>query len=69
MRKCSLSKIDLLFARIGENAALYLPVDEKDGSGGAELPMSAVGAESAAAVRKLRLFSFIAVVLSFAVDG
>lgn len=32
MRKCSLEKIDLLFAEIAKNAALYLPVDQTDGS-------------------------------------
>lgn len=32
MRKCSLEKIDLIFAEIAKNAALYLPVDQTDGS-------------------------------------
>ena len=32
MRKCSLSKMDLVFAEIAKNAALYLPVDGNDGS-------------------------------------
>ena len=32
MRKCSLDKMNLIFAEIAKNAALYLPVDEKDGS-------------------------------------
>ena len=32
MLKCSLDKIQLLFAKISENAKLYLPVDNKDGS-------------------------------------
>lgn len=32
MRKCSLDKIDCVFAKIAQHAALYLPVDEKDGS-------------------------------------
>jgi len=32
MRKCSLDKIDLVFAQIAKNAALYLPVDQTDGS-------------------------------------
>ncbi len=32
MRKCSLDNIQLVFAEIAENAALYLPSDDKDGS-------------------------------------
>ena len=32
MRKCSLEKVDALFAAIAEQAALYLPVDQTDGS-------------------------------------
>ena len=32
MRKISLDKIQLLFAKIAENAKLYLPIDNKDGS-------------------------------------
>ena len=32
MRKCSLEKINEIFAAIAENAALYLPVDQTDGS-------------------------------------
>ena len=32
MLKCSLDKIQLLFAKIAENAKLYLPVDNFDGS-------------------------------------
>ena len=32
MLKCSLNKIQLLFAKIAENAKLYLPVDNSDGS-------------------------------------
>ena len=32
MLKCSLEKIDLVFARIAKDAALYLPVDGADGS-------------------------------------
>ena len=32
MLKCSLDKIQLLFAKIAENAKLYLPVDNSDGS-------------------------------------
>ncbi len=32
MRKCSLDKINLLFAEIAKNATLYLPVDQNDGS-------------------------------------
>ena len=32
MRKCSLDKMDALFAAIAEQAALYLPVDQTDGS-------------------------------------
>ena len=32
MRKCSLDKIDLIFAEIAKNASLYFPVDDKDGS-------------------------------------
>ncbi len=32
MRKISLDKIGLVFAEIAKNAALYLPVDDKDGS-------------------------------------
>ena len=32
MRKISLDKIDLLFAKIAENASLYLPVDAKNGA-------------------------------------
>ena len=32
MRKCSLDKINLVFAEIAKNAALYLPVDQNDGS-------------------------------------
>ena len=32
MRKCSLDKLDLVFAEIAKNAALYLPVDQTDGS-------------------------------------
>ncbi len=32
MRKCSLENINNLFAKIAENASLYLPADEKDGS-------------------------------------
>lgn len=32
MRKCSLDKINLVFAEIAKNAALYLPVDQTDGS-------------------------------------
>jgi len=32
MRKCSLDKLQLVFAEIAKNAALYLPVDDKDGS-------------------------------------
>ena len=32
MRKCALDKIDLVFAEIAKNAALYLPVDQTDGS-------------------------------------
>ena len=31
MRKCSLDKIDLVFAEIAKNAMLYLPVDGDDG--------------------------------------
>ena len=32
MRKCSLEKINQVFAEIAKNAALYLPVDQTDGS-------------------------------------
>ena len=32
MRKCSLDKLNLVFAKIAKNAALYLPVDQTDGS-------------------------------------
>ena len=32
MRKCSLEKINLIFAEIAKNAALYLPVAQTDGS-------------------------------------
>lgn len=32
MLKCSLDKINLLFAEIAKNATLYLPVDQNDGS-------------------------------------
>ena len=32
MRKCSLDKMNLVFAEIAKNAALYLPVDQNDGS-------------------------------------
>ena len=32
MRKCSLDKLNLLFAEIAKNSELYLPVDENDGS-------------------------------------
>ena len=32
MRKCSLDKLDLVFAEIAKQAALYLPVDQTDGS-------------------------------------
>ena len=32
MRKCSLDKLNLIFAEIAKNAELYLPVDENDGS-------------------------------------
>ncbi len=32
MRKCSLEKIDNLFAEIAKNASLYLPTDDIDGS-------------------------------------
>jgi len=32
MRKCSLEKINDIFAAIAKNAALYLPVDQTDGS-------------------------------------
>ena len=32
MRKCSLEKINEVFAAISKNAALYLPVDQTDGS-------------------------------------
>ena len=32
MLKCSLNKIQLLFAKIAENAKLYLPIDNSDGS-------------------------------------
>ena len=32
MRKCSLEKINLVFAEIAKNAELYLPVDQTDGS-------------------------------------
>ena len=32
MRKCSLDKIHLVFAEIAKHAALYLPVDQTDGS-------------------------------------
>ena len=32
MLKCSLDKIQLLFAKIAENAKLYLPIDNSDGS-------------------------------------
>ena len=32
MLKCSLEKIDLLFAEIAKNAKLYLPVDNNDGT-------------------------------------
>ncbi|MBR6501905.1 MAG: 4Fe-4S dicluster domain-containing protein [Clostridia bacterium] len=32
MRKCSLDKINLIFAEIAKNAELYLPVDQNDGS-------------------------------------
>ena len=32
MRKCSLEKMNLVFAEIAKNAALYLPVDQNDGS-------------------------------------
>ena len=32
MRKCSLEKLDLIFAEIAKNAELYLPVDQSDGS-------------------------------------
>ena len=32
MRKCSLDKMNLVFAEIAKNAALYLPVDQTDGS-------------------------------------
>ena len=32
MRKCSLDKLNLVFAEIAKNSALYLPVDQTDGS-------------------------------------
>ncbi len=32
MRKCSLDKLNLVFAEIAKNAELYLPVDQTDGS-------------------------------------
>ena len=32
MRKCSLDKIQSLFAKIAENAKLYMPIDNADGS-------------------------------------
>ena len=32
MRKCSLDKIQLLFAKISENVKLYLPIDNSDGT-------------------------------------
>lgn len=32
MRKCSLDKVNVLFAEIAKNASLYLPVDQNDGS-------------------------------------
>ena len=32
MRKCSLDNLNLLFAEMAKNAALYLPVDQTDGS-------------------------------------
>ena len=32
MRKCSLDKMNLVFAEIAKHAALYLPVDQNDGS-------------------------------------
>ena len=32
MRKCSLDKMNLVFAEIAKNAALYLPVDQNDGT-------------------------------------
>ena len=32
MRKCALNQVDALFAAIAEKAALYLPVDQTDGS-------------------------------------
>ena len=32
MRKCSLEKLNLIFAEIAKEAALYLPVDQTDGS-------------------------------------
>ena len=32
MRKCSLDKLNLVFAEIAKNASLYLPVDQTDGS-------------------------------------
>ena len=32
MRKCSLEKINQIFAEIAKNAALYLPVEQSDGS-------------------------------------
>ena len=32
MRKCSLDKLNLVFAEIAKNATLYLPVDQNDGS-------------------------------------
>ena len=32
MRKCALDKVNNLFARIAENATLYLPVDQNDGT-------------------------------------
>ena len=32
MRKCSLEKMNQIFAEIAKNAALYLPVDQTDGS-------------------------------------
>ena len=32
MRKCTLDRLNLVFAAIAQNAALYLPVDQTDGS-------------------------------------
>ena len=32
MRKCSLDKLNLVFAEMAKNATLYLPVDQNDGS-------------------------------------